>query len=373
MYNHFPTIKLEETIQNRPSTTESSTDFIVGCVVISPYYKSDEDKVQLVRSQLRLSELFTNEDNPLSANSDITLLNAYRLVNKCALLIMHSSGEGLIDDVDDLYDDEYNVVHLWSDLGHPIIRDEFKKLVEENNGWLLSEDKTIELRTPRQAILSYESPESDITKDGQSQVVALSPFGIDSKTCAFSFDLSPSVMYIETLLNNISEGHDYAGIYSYNYGRVTDISSLKIQYRRCDREELFRLGYNCIYLNKNKGQYFFASNRTTGAQGNTTDKESTRRLANDINYDLFVLGENYIGRNASTLLLEEITSDVKIMMSKYENAKEPIAGCTITCDLSNNTMNDLANGKINLEVAVQVNQQTDNILIFTKYIVTNED
>lgn len=535
MYNHFPTIKLEESIQNRPSTAESSTDFIVGCVVISPYYKPNEDSVQLIRSQSRLLELFTDDSNPLSASSDITLLNAYRLVKKCSLLVLHSyggkisesllsenfngnygssytggndgrwngsiaanpnviytgkpwssdkiygadrcvrlgttsvvgkaispefslsgdatlafraggwgnqsttlkvilhkadysasidlgtdslyagmwkdysyeiSGDGkyvlefiageygvffldevnvtskaapitLKDEVDSLYKDEYNVVNLWSDLGHPTIRDEFKKLVEEDDGWLLSEDKSVELRTPRQAVLSYRSPDTDmkesITLEGQSQVVAQSPFGTDTKTCAFSFELSPSVMYIETLLNNISEGHDYAGVYSYNYGRVTNIDGLSIQYRRCDREKLFELGYNCIYLNKNKGQYFFASNRTTGTQGNTTDKESTRRLANDINHDLFMLGENYIGRNASTLLLEEITSDVKILMSKYESAKEPIAGCKITCDLTNNTENDLANGRINLEVAVQVSQQTDNILIFTRYIVTDEE
>lgn len=375
MTNRYPSINFRDSVESS-EILKSPIELTVGCVIVSDYYKDGENEVQTIKDEKRFLELFTDNSHPLSGGSSISLLNAYRLSGKCILRAIRCTSSSINTAVRRIFEDDFPEIFI--DLGDSRIRDRFFYWYKETDGWLYSnnQDRKVLLCTPRIFIASHTRSEIDSRSSHyqNSQVAHYFPYGINYSSLGFYYRVAPSVLYIESLLDNIKGGHRYCGVYSYLYGEVKDIDELEDDVARKDREVLYGKGYNCIYFNKNRSAYYISTNRTSVSEVSATDRESTRRLADDIDYYLFSHGESYQGRTANSLLLEEITGDIKNLMNRYKSESDGlITDYKVVCDKSINSEIDMANGYINYTLEVHLNRTSNNILIFTRYIKTNED
>lgn len=286
----------------------------------------------------------------------------------------------LTDAFDEMYYDETCVPTVYCDLGDQTLGTYMKS----RSGAYYSSETGVLLRTAVFNALSgpnvgdergsmFDADSMGMTDSMKAangdQWIYHFPWGVDSKTASFSFDVAPSVLYLEAVVAARKAGHPYAGIYAHRFGVISDVK-LKVILGRDDRDYLLGLGYNSIFKDERPryNHTLIASNRTCTSLNNPMNKESHRRLANKLNNDVFVISEDFIGRQITDLLYEEIRST---MMSYIEGNiqvyPEALDEFDVVCDRTNNDGVDRANYIVNFDIYGKFGGEVDYVKILSTY------
>lgn len=311
----------------------------------------------LVRSRKELSEL------PGYSIDHLEWRLAYYLIEDSSLVVVTSTSnkDDLSNQVRKLYSYDGCEIEVYTDLGNSNVA---SKLIDVSgvDGWIREGD--IQIKPPTLLALSYYDGLSS-----NSSQVAVYEGSVNTLIANKLTEVPSSTAYCKCLVNSNLKGDLYRSIKSL-LSPVYNVTSTNSPYTKSERLRNYRNHKsNCIYLNYHHGLYLIDSDRTCADEG--LNRESWRRLANKINRDIFYMSESFIGRQADTLLLEEITSSVSSYLSEYES-KSLIASFEVQCNTDNNTETDLANGKINLHVTVKLDPICDEVTINTTYNLNYE-
>lgn len=347
-------------------------------------------KVQVILGADDVCQIIVNDNAPIFYNltaielaSTNAQLARYKLVltpnpsgytthtaySSDALTIGGGSSSTKQEAFDELYRDELLTYSMFSDLGDT----DLSVYIEKHTDYYRTSDGVL-LRTPVFASLSgpngTELPTRNTKSANGDQWIYHFPWGVDSTSASFKIDVSPSVMYIESVVAARNAGHPYAGIYAHRFGVVSNAPELKINLGREDRDKLLGLGYNTIFKDE-RARYnhtVIVSNRTSTTLNNPMNKESHRRLANKINTDAFIIAEDFIGRVITDLLYEEVTSTFKSYIEgQILVYPETLESYNVICDRTNNDDMDRANNRINIDIQGKFSGEADYINILSTY------
>jgi hypothetical protein len=192
----------------------------------------------------------------------------------------------------------------------------------------------------------------------------------DSSSLGFTFPLSPAVLYCFRVALNQRVGLEFAPAFGVTYGQVNAATPMirKMIPKSWEDEIKATAQINTIYYSYRNNAYYFRDNMTLTNQHSVMEEEMNRRIANKINRDIFYIMENYIGRINDSILRTEVSSVIeRYMQDNIMSLKATINDYRITCDETNNSLEDQANNRLNLKVEIQCNSSVKFVDILTRY------
>ena len=222
---------------------------------------------------------------------------------------------------------------------------------------------------------SSSAPTTSVESDNGDQMIYHYPAVIDSNTATFSFHVAPSTIYTELVAKAYLAGHPFGGVYAHRLGVVYP-GTPTMELDRAHRDNLVKLGINVIYTDfrPRYNHVLVASNYTATTLNNPMKKESHRRLANRINYDVGMISESWIGRVINDKLYEEIVSTIKSYITgSIMCYPESLEEFDVVCDSSNNSDVDRANNIVNIELYGKFSGEVDVVNIMSVYYSLNPE
>ena len=351
----IPSISLRETISENNLSLNDLTLVLGVCIT----GQSSNQGPIIVRNRSELSKLAG------FSLSNSEWKQAYYLADEASLVVVTSNSASLTSQVANLYAFDGCDIEAYTDLGNRLTAAALLSAAG-TDGWI--RDGEVQIKPPSILIIHYDSGLPAISDTISSQVAIYE----GSVNILISDELTKiplSTAYCKCLIDSNLKGNLYKPIRSLS-SPIPNVTSTDEPFTRSDRISKYNSHKsNCAYLNYHHGQYLIDSDRTYAASGLV--RESWRRLANKINRDIFYMSEVFIGRQANSLLLEEITSLVSSYLSEYLS-KMLISDYKVYCDTDNNSETDLANGRINLQTEIQLDPICDTVNINTTYNLNYE-
>lgn len=204
---------------------------------------------------------------------------------------------------------------------------------------------------------------SKITGDSR-KLYMLSPWDYDDGTVGFLFNVSPSVIYWETVCRNRLNNNEFAGAFGQNTG-VVSIVKLAKEFKKTERQLLLTKKVNTIFHDLYLERYYINDNYTKQTEENVMSEECNSRFQIRISKAMPLLLNQFKGRQANARTWADATSVIDywfktvIIPMNYS-----ISDYQITCDSSNNTDEDVRANRMNVRVEVRFYNSIKYIIVY---------